>query len=111
MATLILPARSNLTHYEFGVELEGASYTIELRWNARDGAWYLSLYDSAGEPLVSGHKAVLGANLLGRGENPRLPPGLLTLFDTSGTLVDPGQTELGGRVQLIYMESADLAAP
>ncbi len=110
MATLILPAWSDFRHHEFNVDLDGASYAVELRWNARDGAWYFSLRDAEGAVLLSGRKVVLGAKLLGRGEDPRLPPGGLILFDTSGTNVDPGEDELGGRVLLIYVEAADLLA-
>ncbi len=42
--------------------------------------------------------------------NGRSPPGLLMAYDTSGEGIDPGLTDLGQRVQLIYYTVADVAA-
>jgi hypothetical protein len=105
MAILVLPVRSDLPAYAFQVTLEGALYRFEIRWNDRDGLWSLSLYDKAGVLLVAGRKIVLGASLLGRSVDARLPPGAVLAMDTSGANVDAGQNDLGGRVSLLYYES------
>ena len=105
MACLLLPARSDIPFYSFKVELEGAVYRLEVRWNRRDTAWYLSLYDALDAIVVAGRKVVLGAPLLGRLVDPRLPPGMLLAMDTSGQNLDAGETDLGDRVQLVYVES------
>lgn len=108
MAIYYLPARTDLTHYDFEVELEESIYTIELYWNTRAEAWFLSVYDVLGEPLVSGRKVALGAPILGRAERPSGPPGAIIAFDTSGENVEAGETDLGGRVQLVYFDSTEL---
>lgn len=105
MATLVLPAHSDSAFYDFEVDLEGRTYTVELRWNARSAAWYLTLRDAAGAILVAGRKVVLGAGLLGRSPAPGLPPGGIVAIDTSGADLDPGRNDLGTRVALVYYEA------
>jgi hypothetical protein len=105
MATLILPARSDAAFYDFEVDLDERAFTIEIRWNARAGGWFLSLYDSAGVPLSMGRRIVLGANLLGHGVDPALPPGTLLAVDTTTQDSDPGRDDLGSRVLLAYVEA------
>ncbi len=105
MATLVLPVRSDAPFYSVEVDLEGASFTLQLYWNARDAGWYLSFYDREQACLVSGRKVVLGAHLLGPSADARLPPGLLLAIDTTGKDQEAGRDDLGVRVQLVYVES------
>ncbi len=105
MSALILPVDASAPHYDVQVVLEGATYLLELRWNERSTAWSLSISDVAGKLLVAGRRVVLGANLLGRSADARLPPGILVAVDSSGTDQEAGRDDLGGRVQLVYIES------
>jgi len=105
MATLILPVDNSSASYDFQVQLENAWYRIELYFNFRVGYWFLSCYDGSENMLVAGRKVVLGANLLGRGVDPALPPGFIFAVDTSGQNLDAGYDDLGGRVLLTYVES------
>lgn len=107
---LTIPLRTDLAHYEFQIELEGESFVFELRWNERDGAWALSISDADGNPLLSGRRVVLGTPLLfrKRAVSPTLPPGELIAEDTSGTGIEPGIGDLGGRVQLRYLLASEL---
>lgn len=106
MSTLVLPIDSEAPSYEFSCTLEGRTYTFDLTWNERSGAWFLSVRDTDGVDLVAGRRVVLGANLLGRSANAALPPGVLLAIDTSGTDTDAGPDDLGARVKLLYIESA-----
>ncbi len=108
MGAYLLPLRSELTHYDFEVELEGRTYGFELRWNERDGGWYLSVFTGEEEPLLTGRRVVLGFPLLGRSRDARMPPGELEAIDTTGSGKEPGLSELGVRVQLLYTDSGDL---
>lgn len=101
-STLVLPTRVDVPHYDFSVDLDGRTYTLELRWNERAGAWFLSTYDAEGVPVVSGRKVVLYSPLLGHTVDPRRPPGELFAIDTTGSDLDPGRYDLGGRVLLVY---------
>ena len=108
MGARLLPLRADLTHYNFETELEGRTYGFELRYNERDAGWYLSLYTGDGEPLLSGRRVLLGAPLLARTRDLRLPPGELEAIDTAGEGQEAGLGELGARVQLLYTENSSL---
>lgn len=97
----------NTPNQIFGVELDGTSFRMALRFNNRDGYWYLSLYTSQDEPIVQGRKVVLDFPLWARYVDPRLPPGQVLAVDTSGVGEEAGEFDLGARVQLVYVEDAD----
>jgi hypothetical protein len=105
MSTILLAVVSDAPHYDFSSTLEGKLLTFELRWNERSGAWFLSLFDDTGAAIFSGRRVVLGADLLGRSSDSRLPPGMLIAYDASGADLDAGRNDLGSRVQLLYIES------
>jgi hypothetical protein len=106
MATRLLHTDPIARHHAYAVDLEGSTYVVELRWNVRAGAWFMSLFDRARAPIAVGRKVVLGANLRGRSADGRLPPGTLLALDTSGSGRDATETDLGTRVLLAYVESA-----
>lgn len=105
MATLILPAHHDAPFYDFEVDLEGRAYAFEFRWNERAAAWFMTVRDSLGNVLAAGRKVVLGAGLLGRTPDPRLPPGGVVAIDTSGRDQEAGRYDLGERVVIAYFES------
>jgi hypothetical protein len=109
MTTTLLPTRTDYPHYAFDIKLDGTPYHFDFDWNHRDSSWTFSVSSIDGTPLVVGRKVVVGFPLLSRFKNPKLPPGVLLALDTSNAGVDPGETELGTRVQLVYMDKADLA--
>lgn len=111
MATLVIPTRSDgVPHYTFSIELDEKTYELELLWVERSAAWYLSIADSDGVPLLSTRKLVLGAFITWRFKNPELPPGDFHLLDTSGQGLEAGLYDLGQRVLLFYTEGADWPA-
>jgi hypothetical protein len=97
-------------HIEMQVTLERVVYSLEFLFNQRQGAWFLNIRTEAGELLLAGIRVVVGFPLGRRSPNPKLPPGLFVAVDTSGANLDPGENDLGGRVQLLYFESAEVAA-
>lgn len=96
-------------HFRFVSELGGVSYSFELRWNHREAAWFLTLGDGEGLPIVAGIRVVTAYSLLSRFTDERLPPGLLFAIDTAGGDVDPGLDDLGHRVQIVYFEPGEVA--
>ncbi len=105
--SLSIPLAIGVEHFSEQVELEGRTYTFELRWNDRDGSWYLSVQDANENALASGVKVVVGKPLLVRFASDDMPPGLLIADDTSGGNTDPGFDDLGRRVTLHYFESTE----
>jgi len=106
--SLTLPLRTDLEHYDFSVELDGASYFIEVRYNSRNDSHYLSISDVEGVPLLIGRRVVIDFPLTRRFKNRALPAGEFMAVDTSGQGRDPGAGELGGRVQILYATAAEM---
>lgn len=103
-----IPLRTDLLWYELRVELDGVRYVLELRWSAREEAWYLDLKTAAGEVMAHGLKVLVDLPLGRRITDERKPPGVLIAVDTSGAHLDPGETDLGGRVQLYYLTAVEV---
>lgn len=104
MAVLQLPTFKDRDAYRYEVELSGALFWIELRWNRADGRWYLSIADATEAPLLTGLRVVSDAPLLRLGADARLPPGDLVAYSaTPGK--DPGKEDL----TLVYVEPEEVA--
>lgn len=102
---ITLPTRTDLVRYAFEIDLEGTTFAFEFYWSDRAASWFFTLSDVDGNALVSGRRVSLGIPLLARFANPGLPLGDIWAFDTSGQDAEPGINDLGGRVQLVYVES------
>lgn len=107
MGVYFIPVEYDEPHFEIRVELEARTYAMEVRWNSRAGAYFLTLKSGDGEPIVSSRKMVLGVLLNRLAVGDRAPPGLLTLFDTTRRDEEAGLGELGRRVQLVYVDSTE----
>jgi hypothetical protein len=102
-----IPLRGDMPHYTFEVELEGAVYGFDFRWNERAEGWFVGMYNSRGEPLAVGKRLVVAFPLFARHKGPDFPPGMLIAVDTTGEDRDPGLNDLGSRVKLYYFDSTD----
>ena len=98
-----IPLRSDVPWYSLSVELDGRTYGLELRWNDVSNAWFISLADASGAPIISSLKVVVGWPISKRYADPRLPPGILAAIDTTGRDLPPGRSDLGSRVELHYI--------
>lgn len=108
MATLLLPTRTDLSHYIVQVELDGALFSLTFHWNEREEYWYLSIADAEGVDVATGIKIVINTPLLRRLVSENRPAGELMALDSATTTGgDPGLNELGGRVVLAYEEASD----
>lgn len=102
-AFLEIPTRSDLTHYKLSVDLDGKSFTIELRWSPRASAWFMALGDAEGTPLLTGIRVVVDTFFFSRYRDASFPLGDIFAYDTSSQQEDPGETDLGRRVMLLYL--------
>lgn len=107
MGVRLIPTRTDGTRdYQLATELDGTTYTLRLRWNEREGAWFMDVGDDAGNPIRTSIKVVVGWPLTARFADSALPPGQLYAIDTSGADAEPGLQELGARVVLAYQEKS-----
>lgn len=109
MAT-ILPIKTGDARYRFSTDLRDTTYLVRVRWNARDGAWYLDLLEADGAPIVLGVKVVLGACLAHHVVHPLFQEGVLVARDTSHKGAPPNIDDFGSRVQLVYLTRDDMIA-
>jgi hypothetical protein len=106
---LALPLLNDGTSwFSYQVELDGRTFGLEFRWNERDASWYLSLRDADDAPLLSGLRVTVGHLYLSRFRLLGLPKGELEFVDTTGQDEDPGFTDLGSRVVLLYTPYAEI---
>ena len=89
------------------VGLEGSIYRLRYRWNEREGAWHLDLFDLDDEPIRLGRRLVLHELLLQNLRHPLRPPGDFVVSAHVGG--DPGLHDLGKRVTLFYIERGTTA--
>lgn len=105
---ITIPCKPDLTHYDMQIVLSKVTYTLEFKLNTRDGTWYMNVQDQTEDPIISGARIVVDWPLAFRTTDPRRPNGVFIATDTTGKQLDPGEGELGGRVQLQYFDAAEL---
>jgi len=94
--------------FSLETQLDGTLYSLTFRWNSRANQWFVDLADAANDPIVSGIAIVVDFPLARRCRDPRMPPGALFAVDTTGAGLDPGETDLGRRVVILYFTEAEL---
>lgn len=104
MAIIEIPLRNDLDEYEFTVDLDGRTYNFQVQWNTRCQKWSLIIRNDQQNVLIGAIPLVVNSDLLGRFKNESFPPGILTLFDSSGNNAEPSKADLGVRCVLLYQE-------
>ncbi len=99
----ILPLVPSISRYRFGTELGTDSFVVDVRWNGREGAWYIDLFDEFLVPVRMGTKLALGAPL-------PFGPGVLIPVDLSDAGRDAGYDDLGIRVRVYFFSYEEIAA-
>ena len=107
---VLVPFEPSTPSYRVGCTLGSLPYLFDVRWNARDAAWYFDLLDADENPIYSGIKVVLGTGLGRVCTDPRFPSGTFQAIDLAGTSRDAGIDDLGARVVVYYYSAAELAA-
>ena len=109
MATLLIPVDSIDPAYDFQIDLENVTYTLDFEFNERARQWQMSIFDSVGEDLILGSVPVLINTVLlypYRGiEN--IPPGSFVAIDETGRAQNPNRANFGSDIKLYYQEAVD----
>lgn len=103
-----LPLVASIPNYRVGITLDGTSFLFDVRWNAREDAWFFDVLTEDETELRTGIKIVLGAALGKRTANPDYPPGLLLASDLSGEQREATFDDLGIRVAVYYYSPEEL---
>lgn len=107
MAIQVIPV-FNEPAYTQRVEMDGTEYVLDLFFNEREWAWYLSIADVDGVAILSSLKLVVGFPLLRKNAGTRRPPGELYALDMTGADRPASLTDFGKRVRLVYLDAAEL---
>lgn len=104
----ILPLESNLPDYQFTTILDGVEVGFRLRWNDRASAWYMGIFDAAGDLIIDSVQLSLN-RFIGIGIcNDGFPPGVFFVFDNSGSNVEATLEDLGDRVLVGYFTEEEV---
>lgn len=109
MAVFELPIRSDVTNYDFEVELDGEVFVLRLYLNSRDEFWYLDLRSESGEPLMLGRRVVVESPLTQRIRDKTLPAGEIALTDLTQQDLEATEASFGVDHLLLYLDAAELA--
>jgi hypothetical protein len=104
-----IPFIQSDTNYRLGVPIGDVMYLFDVRWNSRDEAHYLDIFEENGTPVALGIKLVLGVNLARRNLHPLLFRYVFSVIDTEQSGVDAAFDDLGRRVRLIMRDMRELA--
>jgi hypothetical protein len=107
----LLPVQQGASNQRARVVLDGSVFYVELLWNGRVGAWYLSLFDAEQRALVRSRKLVTNRPILDRVRYVQgLPPGELFALDPSETIDYAQYGELGPKlgVRLCYFDAEEM---
>jgi hypothetical protein len=104
----VIPLTPSLPWYRVTVQIADTSYIFDVKWNARDVAWYFDLLELDETPIAKGVKIVLGTVLARRADHPLIKSGSFIAKDLSGQFQEAGFDDLGTRVQLIYFTVYDI---
>lgn len=103
---VILQLVSNERNYSIEVNLDNENFLFRFLWNPRSACWFFDLSRvSDGRLLLDSKRIAVGTVPLQQFVGPEWPKGQLYIFDTSGQDLDPGETDLGSRVQIHYLEA------
>lgn len=84
--------------------LDGVTWRLLFRWNARDEYWYLTVSNVDDEVIVASRRLVAGARLLRYVVQDERPAGELFVLDT------PTRDDLGTDALLVYADAEEIAA-
>lgn len=103
----LIPSEAN---YEFSTVLDDVPYIVGVRWNGREGKWYMDLFEEDGTAIRRGMAVVLGTLIGGRSASAKFPEGTFSANDLSGDDADAGFDDLGERVQVWFVPESDIDA-
>jgi len=101
---LTIPLRNDLPFYSFSITLTGVTYQLEFLYNTRSSRWIMSIYDSVGNPILSGITLVIGRNLTGQYRYLDIPAGVFFVVDNTSQQQQPTLLSFGTTHVMYYID-------
>lgn len=105
-----LPLSPSIPKYRVSTVLAGRLYVLDLRWNARDVAWYLGVLAEDEKPIRRGIRVVLDVALGRECVDPLFPAGLLVASDASNQDQEATLDDMGTRVRVLSYTPTEVLA-
>lgn len=109
MAIEILQLSPDHEYQEAEFQLDGDTFRVLVRYNARIDSWMLSLYDFEGNAVATGRRITVNNFLFPWLVSSARPGGQLMALDSQDEDADPGHDDLGTRVVLYYFDADEIA--
>lgn len=106
MATFIIPADDAQPFYRQEVELDRVVFRMRLKFNERDAAWYVSMYDLNDVLLRGSIRIVEDFPLLRLWRSQGRPAGEILALSTAGVTRPPLINELASAFDFVYVGGA-----
>lgn len=97
-----------LPFFDFQVPLDGATYTLQIRWNVRASSWYMDVLNEQSDVVYIAGLRLCADWPLAAYNTGRRPEGGFVLVDSAGEGADPDIASLGVRHRLMYFTAAEL---
>ena len=109
MALLTIPIDNENAAYDFQVDLDGVTYTLDFKFNGRSNLWQMSILDAEGDNLIIGAVPVLTNAVLNYPylATPGTPPGTFIAIDETGQEQNANRDNFGTDIKLFYEENPD----
>ncbi len=109
MSQFVIPLTQGAAAFRTRVPLDGVDFLLDLTWNGRAAAWFLSVFSADGEPLVQGLKVVSNRPLLHRFRHIEgMPAGELFAADYSQNVACANFEQLGTSIDFLYLDAAEV---
>jgi hypothetical protein len=89
-------------NWVFRGEFDGTFYRLRYRYIFRSGFWFLDIANDQSVAQVRGLKMCLSTDILDSFKHLEVPPGTLSVIDTSQSHTEAARDDFGGRVRLDY---------
>lgn len=105
--SISIPFLTSETNYVLACPIDDEQILFDVRWNSRDSAWYMDMYEADDTVIELNIKIVLGVPLGRRSNHVWFENHLMLAVDSTGEGRDPGYDDLGGRVKVIIQTVED----
>lgn len=103
-----IPLLTSETNYVLHCPIDDQTILFDVRWNSRDAAWYIDIYEDDDTVIALNVKVVLGIELGRRSQHEFFWDHTITAVDTTGLGLDPGFDDLNAGIKLVVHSNSDL---
>ena len=105
----ILPIQDS-PYFSQLIDLDIVTYSVTIRWNDREEAWYLDIDEQDKTPIVQSLKLVSIGNLTGRWADSRLPSGDIFVVAEDPNVRPDRNSLVNETIQIVYFTQEEVGS-